>query len=137
MHPNHTKFRMLKCFSFQVHIFTVKCNKNRASCVCGVAVRSGRDSLILDKCNPRRPRFKLFDCLDFSIRVKEHGRNIFTVSDSLFINHYFYIIKYIFTTVIEHLFWPCENKFSIMSSNFTSNKVNKLINLKSECIFKT
>lgn len=37
---------------FQVHVFYRSCN-GRASCNCAVAVRSGDDVILIDKCGPK------------------------------------------------------------------------------------
>lgn len=37
---------------FQVRTFYRKCNKGRATCNCAVAVRSGDDVIVIDRCGP-------------------------------------------------------------------------------------
>ena len=64
----------------KVHIFTSRCNNDVAACVCAVAVKAGRDSFIIDKCDPSDSRMEMFDCLDNSIRIFEKGRDNYMVS---------------------------------------------------------
>ena len=48
-------------------------------CNCAVAVRVGRDVFLLDKCDPKNRRKKMFRCVDNAMTIKETAKGFYEV----------------------------------------------------------